>query len=73
MMDSLPTHPSYFFHQSISNINTRKSTRKFSSYLINNEDEGAESTQFSPCDLSEEFENDIDDSSSNHLVGNKVR
>ena len=44
---------------------------KFSSYLANNEDEGADFIQCPPCDLSEEFNNTIDGESSNYLVGDK--
>ena len=46
---------------------------KFFTYLTNNEDEGIVFTQCSPCDLSEDVDNDIDGASPNHLVGDKVR
>ena len=43
------------------------------SYLPKNEEEGAKLKQCSLYDLSEKFENAIDDASSSHLVEDKVR
>ena len=47
--------------------------QKFSTYLTNNEDEGADFIQCPLRNLSEDFDNAIDGASSNHLVVDKVR